>query len=60
MVDTYCSMMSLVAAPALALCVALPLLQSTKLLRKTPSAAAADAADGDNTYLMHQIKPLNM
>ena len=42
MVDTYCSMMSLVAAPAQAFCVTLLFLHSPKLPCKKPSTAAAD------------------
>ena len=53
MVDTYCSMMSLVAAPAHARCVTLPLLQPTKLLCKIPSTGAAN---NDTTYRMHQMR----
>ena len=59
MVDTYCSMMSLVAAPAPALCVTLPRLHPSRLLYNTPSAPAAGDADDNDTNLMHQIKPVN-
>ena len=48
MVDTYCSMMSLVAAPAHSVYETLPLLQPVELLCNTLTAAAADDADDDS------------